>query len=81
MHVYPNGNCRPISYALRTLNEHEKRYEQIDKEALAIMFGLKQFHSNLYGRHFTILTDHKRLERIFGPKTAISSLVAMRLQR
>ena len=66
-HVYPNGTRRPIAYASRTLNEHEKRYGQIDKEALAIMFGLKRFHLYLYGRHFTIRTDHKPLERIFGP--------------
>ena len=45
------------------------------------MFGLKRFHLYLYSRHFTILTDHKPLERIFGPKTAIPSLAAMRLQR
>ena len=64
MHVYPNGVRRPIAFASRTLNEHEKQYGQIDKEALAIMFGLKRFHLYLYGRHFTILTDHKPLERI-----------------
>ena len=81
MHVYPNGTHCPIAYALRTLNEHEKRYGQIDKEALAIMYGLKQFHLYLCGRHFTILTDLKPLERIFGPKTVIPSLAAMRLQR
>ena len=81
MHVCPNGERRPIAYASRTLNEHEKRYAQIDKEALAIMFGLKRFHLYLYGRHFTIQTDHKPLERILGPKTAIPSLTAMRLQR
>ena len=81
MHVYPNGTRRPIAYASQTLNEHEKRYDQIDKEALTIMFGLKRFHVYLYGRHFTILTDHKPLERIFGPKTPIPSLAAMRLQR
>ena len=81
MHVYPNGLRRPIAFASRTLNEHEKRYGQIDREALAIMFGLKRFHLYLYGRHFIILTDHKPLERIFGPKTAIPSLAAMRLQR
>ena len=76
MHVYPDGI--PIAYASRTLNEREKRYGQIDKEALPIMFGLKRFHLYLYGRHFTILTDYKPLERIFGPKTAIPSLAAMR---
>ena len=77
MHVYLNGLRRPIAFASRTL----KRYGQIDKEALAIMSGLKRFHLYLYGRHFTILTDHMPLERIFGPKTAIASLAAMRLQR
>jgi len=45
------------------------------------MFDLKRFHVYLYGRHFTILTDHKPLQRIFGPKMAISSLAAMFLQR
>ena len=45
------------------------------------MFGLKRFYLHLYGRHFTILTNHKPLERIFRPNTAIPSLAAMRLQR
>ena len=76
-----NRTRRPIAYASRTLNKHEKSYGQIDKKTLQIMFGLKRFHLYLYGRHFTILTGHKPLERIFGPKTAIPSLAAMRLQR
>ena len=80
MHVFPYGRCHPIAYALQTLNEHEKHYGQIDKEALAITFGSKRSHVYLYGRHFTILMDYKPLERIFGPKTAILSLAAMRLQ-
>ena len=37
-----NGFQLPIAYASRTLKEHEKRYAEIDKEALAIMFGLKR---------------------------------------
>ena len=81
MHVYPSGARRPIAYAPRTLNEHEKRHDQIDKEALAIMFELKWFHLYLYGRHFTIMTDDKPLEQKFGLKTAIPSLTAMRLKR
>lgn len=81
MHVYPNGKRRPIAYASRTLDEHEKRYGQINKEALAIMFGFKRFHLYLYVRQFTVVADHKPPERIFGPKTAIPSSAAMRLQR
>ena len=72
MDVYPSGTRRPIACASQTLNEHERRYGQIDKEALEINFGLKRLHVYLYGRHFTTLTDHKPLERIFVPKTAIN---------
>ena len=45
------------------------------------MFGLKRFRDYVYGRCFTILTDHKPLERILGPKTAVPTLAAQRLQR
>jgi len=75
------GDFKPIAYASRTLNKHEKGYSQIDKEGAAIMFGLQKFRTYLYGRHFTILSDHKPLERIFGPKNAIPTLAAQRLQR
>ena len=78
MNAYSNGTRRPIAYASQTLSKHGKRFGQIEKEALAIM---KRFNLYLYGRHFTILTDHKPRERLFGPKTAIPSLAAMRLQR
>ena len=78
--MLPDGKRCPIAYASQTLNEHEKRYAQIDKEALAIMFRLKRFRLYLYGRHFTIQTDHKSLERILGPKSAIPTLEAMRVQ-
>ena len=81
MHSCPNRKCQPIVYASQSLNKHEKGYSQIDKEALAIMFGLKRFRSYLYGLHFTIWTDHKPLQRIFGPKHAIPILAAHCLQR
>ncbi|XP_038072087.1 uncharacterized protein K02A2.6-like [Patiria miniata] len=81
LHVYADGARHPIAYASRSLNKHEKGYAQLDKEALAIMFGLKRFRTYLYGRKFTIRTDHKPLERILGPKTSIPTLAAQRLQR
>ena len=37
-----------IAYASRLLNPAEKRYSQIDKEGLAIVFGVKKFHHYLY---------------------------------
>ena len=81
LHVFEDGSKKPIAYASRSLEKHEKGYAQLDKEALAIMFGLKKFWMYLYGRKFTILTDHKPLERILGPKTGVPTMAAQRLQR
>ena len=81
LHTYEDGSQKPIAYASRSLGKHEKGYAQLDKEALAIMFGLKKFRMYVYGRKFTILTDHKPLERILGPKTGVPTLAAQRLQR
>ena len=50
-HVVEDGSEMPIAYASRTLNVGEKRYSQLDKEAAAIMFGVKRFHQYLYGRN------------------------------
>ena len=80
-HIDDEGRRLPIAYASRSLNKHEKGYAQLDKEALAIMFGVQRFRTYLYGRKFIIRTDHKPLERILGPKTAIPTLAAQRLQR
>ena len=72
---------RPIAYASRTMAPAEKRYSHMDKEALAIIFGLKRFHQYLYGRKFIIYTDHKPLSYLFEPTRAIPQLASSRLQR
>ena len=80
-HVLPDGTERPVAFASRTLTGSEKNYAQVEKEALSLIFGVKRFHSYLYGRSFTIVTDHKPLTAILGPKKGIPPLAAARLQR
>ena len=80
-HRMPNGSEQPIAYASRTLSQSERNYAQIEKEALSLVFGIKRFHQYLYGRHFVLMTDHKPLTTILGPKQGIPPLAAARMQR
>ena len=79
-HVMEDGQERPIAYASRTLSSSEKNYAQIKREA-SIILGVKKFHQYLYGRKFTLVTDHQPLLTILGPKTAIPPLAVARMQR
>ena len=45
------------------------------------VWGVKQFHVYLYGRRFTLITDHKPLTAIFHPKKVVHAMTAARLQR
>jgi hypothetical protein len=56
-----DGQDRPIAYASGTLSQTEKNYAQIERETLSIVFGVIKFHQFLYGRNFTLITDHKPL--------------------
>ena len=80
-HISEDGEEKPIVFAPRTLSQSEQNYSMIEKEALAIIFSVKKFHQYLFGRRFTLLTDHKPLTYILGPKRGIPALAASRLQR
>ena len=80
-HCYPDGSEKPIAYASHTLSAAEKNYSQIEKEGLACVFGVKRFHLYLYGRSFTLATDHKPLLTLFGAKKPVPSQASGRIQR
>ena len=80
-HVMEDVAERPISYASCSLTDAEKRYSQLDKEALAVIFCVIKFQQNLYGRPFTIYTDHKPLTYLFSPTKSLSQMSFACLQR
>ena len=80
-HRCEDGSERPIAFASRTLSPAEKRYSQLDKEALTIIFGVKSFHQYLAGREFEIYTDHKPLIYLFAEHRGVPTLASCRIQR
>ncbi|KFD59941.1 hypothetical protein M514_07281 [Trichuris suis] len=75
------GTEKPIAFASRLLTDVEKRYSKVDKEALGIVFGVTKFAQYLYGRRFTLKTDHKPLERILGDHRELPIVATNRLSR
>ena len=80
-HRQEDGSERPIAFASRTLASAEKNYSQLDKEALAIIFGVKHFHQYIYGRSFVIISDHKPLMHLFSESKATPAMASARIQR
>ncbi|XP_060074979.1 uncharacterized protein K02A2.6-like [Ylistrum balloti] len=57
-------NGKPVEYASRALTSCERKWAQIEKEALATLYGVERFNQYTYGRKVIIENDHKPLESI-----------------
>ncbi|XP_055588819.1 uncharacterized protein K02A2.6-like [Uranotaenia lowii] len=80
-HRFPDGSVKAICHVSRSLTQAESNYSQVEKEGLALVFGVTRFHRMRFGRHFILETDHKPLLQIFGSKKGIPIYTANRLQR
>lgn len=59
---------RVISFASKGLTDTERVYPQTQREALAVVWAVEKFYLYLFGLRFTIFSDHKTLEYIYGGK-------------
>ena len=49
---------QPVEFASCSLNKTQRAYAQIEKEFMAVQFGLQRFHQYVYGQKATVETDH-----------------------
>jgi hypothetical protein len=76
-HKMPDGSEKPIGYAL---NSAERNYSQLE-EGFSLVFGIKWFYSYLFGRSFTLLTDHKLQLGLLDSQKPTSLQASVRVRR
>ena len=55
---------KPVAFASKSLSSSQANYSNIERETLALVFGIERFHTYLYGNQFIVHSDHKPLEMI-----------------
>ena len=73
------GERKPVAYISRSLTPTEKRYSQIDREALACVWAVERFHNYVFGIEFELLTDNKPLVSLLSLNC--QKLLPPRIQR
>ena len=69
-----NGKEVVISYNGRGLNQAEQNYSTTEREALALVEGIKKFQPYLPNHKFTVVTDHSSLRWLMNLKDASGRL-------
>ena len=56
---------KPVAFSSKSLTTSERRYANIERELLGIVWGAEKFHTCVYRHRVIVETDHKPLEPIF----------------
>jgi hypothetical protein len=63
---YGDDDFRIIVFASKSLSVTEQRYSQLEREALAVLWGCQYFHIYIFVKPVTVLSDNKPLISIFN---------------
>jgi hypothetical protein len=69
------GREQVVAYASVTLKPAEQKYGVTEKEALAVVWAVRQFRHYLLGTVFEIITDHNALRWLFKNQQSHSARV------
>ena len=76
----PDGSEKPIGFVSRIFTDAKKKDSQLEKEGLSCVYGIKCFHSYLYGHKFILQTDHQPLTTLFNETKNVPSQASSRIQ-
>ena len=64
-----NGEWKSVAFTSRSLSDTERRYAQIEREALALTWACEKYSEYVLGKEIELETDHISLVLLLGKKT------------
>ena len=77
--VLQTESGQPVSFISRVLNEAERNYDIVEKEALAVFWSITRSKMFLLGRQFTVVSDHKPLQFLFSTEKVSAKVLRWRM--
>lgn len=77
--VLQTSDGRPVSFLSRVLTDAEKRYDIVEKEALAVYWGIVRSRMFLLGRKFKVISDHRPIQFLYNSDKVSPKVLRWRL--